>query len=350
MTSSSTDAAPGTRSETQVVNRQQTLDVLHDVVHFAACPPPGSPLDQGVLSDPLHERWRALLEPPLSPPQTVNLGLEVVRIANELLHTLLYRDTVDFVSAFSRPYASRVMALVLGLPEDAAPRLLHAALTIGHAASAAEATRAAAEVRLWLAEELAARDGAPVPGLLDVLAAQLPLEVAEEIALLLIMSGVEPLAAALESIFAHLADRPDLRAQLAHGPNPIRDVVEELLRWESPVAVVDRVATAGAQLAGCPVATGQRVTVALAAANRDASWIADAASVHPDRAVNPHAAFGVGPHRCLGSHLARMSLRVALRYWHEQIPDYHLAPGAVLQFGARVRALDSLPLILGHRR
>ena len=102
--------------------------------------------------------------------------------------------------------------------------------------------------------------------------------------------------------------------------------VEELLRWETPVPSVVRWAREDASLGGETIGAGNHVMVNLGAANLDPETFEAPMEVRFDREVNRHLAFGGGVHRCLGSHLARRELRIALREWHRRIPDYALAP------------------------
>ena len=83
----------------------------------------------------------------------------------------------------------------------------------------------------------------------------------------------------------------------------------------------------------------------LGSANTDEAAWDDVDEVDVDRSVNKHLAFGGGVHRCLGSHLARMELRVALEEWHARIPDYRLADGAELLYSPNLRQVDDLPLV-----
>ena len=104
-----------------------------------------------------------------------------------------------------------------------------------------------------------------------------------------------------------------------------------------------RVATCPFRLADVEVVPGEQVMVLLGAANVDPHELADAGTVRWDRDVNRHLAFGGGVHRCLGSHLARVELRVALREWHRRIPDYRVKPDVLLDYTPGIRALDTLP-------
>ena len=84
----------------------------------------------------------------------------------------------------------------------------------------------------------------------------------------------------------------------------------------------------------------------LGSANTDEAEFDDADEVRFDRETNRHLAFGGGVHRCLGSHLARQELRIALREWHRRIPEYGVAPGATLMYTSGIRSIDSFPMTL----
>jgi cytochrome P450 len=112
---------------------------------------------------------------------------------------------------------------------------------------------------------------------------------------------------------------------------------------------VSRVVSRDTELGGNPIRAGARIMAMIGSANTDEAETSDADAVRWDRGVNRHLAFGGGVHRCLGSHLARMELRLALRLWHERIPDYHIKPGANLVFTPGVRAVDTFPMVLRGR-
>jgi cytochrome P450 len=167
-----------------------------------------------------------------------------------------------------------------------------------------------------------------------------------DICFLFLIAGLDTVSASLDCFFVYLAEHPEQRARLVADPAIIPHAVEELLRWETPVVGVARVATADTEIGGCPIRAGEHVTPLLGAANTDEAEFADAGEVRWEREANRHLAFGGGVHRCLGSHLARMELRVALREWHARLPHYRIAPGADLQFTPGIRSLDSFPMLL----
>ena len=117
-----------------------------------------------------------------------------------------------------------------------------------------------------------------------------------------------------------------------------------MLRWESPVSGVVRITTEDTELAGCPIAKGTTVSVMLGSANTDDKAWTDVDTIDFHREANKHLAFGGGAHRCLGSHLARMELRVAIEEWHRAVPQYALADGIELLYSQGLRSVENLEL------
>jgi cytochrome P450 len=121
--------------------------------------------------------------------------------------------------------------------------------------------------------------------------------------------------------------------------------LEEVLRMNAIVTTA-RLVTRDTEFAGCPMKQGDRLVLPTAAANLDPAEFPDPMTFIPDRPANRHITFGAGPHRCLGSHLARLELRVAMEEWHACIPDYRVADGAVLEHRVGgVGGLRGLPLV-----
>jgi cytochrome P450 len=166
-----------------------------------------------------------------------------------------------------------------------------------------------------------------------------------DIGYLFFLAGLDTVTASLDCIMSYLAQHADHRRRLVDDPSLIQHAIEELLRWETPVQGVVRIATADTEIGGCPVAKGQVVSVMLGSANTDEQAWDDVDTVDFERAGNRHIAFGAGAHRCLGSHLARMELRVALDEWHKAIPEYRLRDGVELLYSQGVRAVENLELV-----
>jgi cytochrome P450 len=166
------------------------------------------------------------------------------------------------------------------------------------------------------------------------------------ICFLLLAAGLDTVTISLECIFAFLVENDDARRMLVQEPGSEHNLVEELLRWETPVQTVARRATRDLSLDGCVIPAGRTVGLALASANVDPNGLPGADTVDVRRGDMRSFAFGGGPHRCLGSNLARMELRTVVRSWHERIPEYSLAPGTELVWnGSPLRGLDHLPLV-----
>lgn len=166
-----------------------------------------------------------------------------------------------------------------------------------------------------------------------------------DICFLFLIAGLDTVTDSLTCFFAFLAQNPEHRIQIATDPSVIPAAVEELLRWESPVPGVPRMAVADTEVAGCPVKAGTLMMASIGAANIDPAQFGDPMTVRFDRASNPHIGFGGGVHRCLGSHLARRELRVMLREWHKRIPEYSLKPGSELHYARGLRSVENLELV-----
>ena len=161
--------------------------------------------------------------------------------------------------------------------------------------------------------------------------------------LLMFMAGLDTVSIQVSYAFWHLAGDSDDRRRLVAEPTLAASAVEEFLRYFAFVAPARKVMVDG-DFHGCPVSKGDMVLVPLSALTRDPARFDRADEFVIDREVNNHAAFGLGPHRCLGSHLARRELRVALEEWHRLIPEYRLTEGVeVIEHGG-MYGIDRLEL------
>jgi hypothetical protein len=167
--------------------------------------------------------------------------------------------------------------------------------------------------------------------------------------LLLLIAGIDTTWSAIGAALWHLASHADDRHRLAAEPELMAQAVEELLRAYAPVTMA-RIVAEDTELGGRRMAAGDWVLLPFPAANRDPDVFEDAERVVLDRAVNRHAAFGLGIHRCLGSNLARMELTVALEEWMARFPDFELAdPDRVTWSAGQVRGPRRLPVrLLAH--
>jgi cytochrome P450 len=328
----------------------------------------GSPLPLVPIAfdPPEHTRYRRILHPFFSPRGTAAWLPQVRALAGQLIDGFASRGECDLVTELAVPLPAQVFLALFGLPLEDRDRLLawkEGLLSLQADPSGETWTergiRLGAELYEYLVEHIAQRrrdgDTAGLLGqlLLDTSDERLTDEEIYGLSFLFVLAGLETVTFALSTAFAALAGQPELRRQLVADPAVIPAAVAELLRFDGPVVFVPRVATQDTELAGHLVPAGSTVQVCLAAADRDPA-------VHPDpdeiefRRQERSLAFGAGAHRCLGSHLARMEMRVALEEWHQRIPDYALAPGTVPRVGwpAGLVGIDHLPLVfprLGSR-
>jgi cytochrome P450 len=168
--------------------------------------------------------------------------------------------------------------------------------------------------------------------------------------ILLFLAGLDTVAMSLGFVMHHLATNPADRAhvaEVARSGASMGGVVEELLRFHT-VPEVGRKVTADVEVGGELLRAGDLVVFPLMSANRDEVWLSGAGAVDLGRGQPaPHLAFGAGPHRCLGSHLARIELDVALTEWHRALPDYQIAPGwDDRSYWGNVHGIYSLPLVI----
>jgi len=164
-------------------------------------------------------------------------------------------------------------------------------------------------------------------------------------AALVLIAGVDTTWSAIGSSLWHLATHEADRKRMVEDPEVMPLAVEELLRAYSPVTMA-RMVTTDVEYAGCPMKAGDKILMNFPAANRDPEVFDDADEVVLDRAHNRHVAFGSGIHRCAGSNLARMELRVALEEWLRRIPEFRLEEGEEVTWaGGQVRGPRLLPVV-----
>ena len=163
---------------------------------------------------------------------------------------------------------------------------------------------------------------------------------------LLIIAGIDTTWSAIGASLWHLAQSPEDRRRLVEDPDVMVFAVEEFLRFYAPVTMA-RIVAEETEIGGCPVNERDWVLLPFPAANRDPEVFEQADEFVIDRERNRHLAFGLGIHRCIGSNLARMELRVAVEEWIRRIPDFELAdddPNAVRWSTGQVRGPRELPI------
>ncbi len=309
------------------------------------------------IDPPGHSKYRKLLDPLFAPRRVADLESSTRELVNQLIDAVIDDGACNFHEAIGEPLPSQVFLTMFGLPVERTAEFV--ALKDGIIRP--DGTDVDDEARLReetgqkiysvlqeaIDERLEERRDDFISQFLDaeVDGHRLTTDDVLDIGFLFFLAGLDTVTASLDCMLAHLAQNPDDQRRLSENPSDIPAAVEELLRWETPVSGVIRVAVQDTELSGCPIAKGDKVAVNLGSANTDERFWDDADTVDFDREVNKHIAFGGGVHRCLGSHLARMELRVCLEEWHRRVPSYQLKPGTTPQYTMGLRNVDNLELV-----
>jgi len=319
------------------------------------------------IDPPEQTRYRRLLDPHFSRRKMEALAPAIRSQANALIDRFEARGGCEFDAEFAVPLPCGAFLSLLGLPLSDLPAFLEIKDDIIRPQKRrgvpllpipeATAIRKQAGRRLYayferLIDERTAQPSEDLTSSLvhaEIDGERLSRSEILDICFLLLIAGLDTVTATLGCSVAWLARHPDERGRLVRDPGLIPGAVEELLRWETPVTGVPRIATRDVTLHGCEIKRGEMVTFLLGAANTDAEHFRDSNRVDFERERNLHLAFGAGPHRCLGSHLARMELRVALEEWHRRIPDYAIRPGETPVYSPGIREVMHLPLVWSPR-
>jgi cytochrome P450 len=313
------------------------------------------------IDPPEHKKYRKLLDPIFAPRRMALMDDSVSRIVNNLIDGFIDKGEVDFAKEFSVPFPSEVFLTLLGLPLAELDRFLAmkdgiirpdvvTAKPYGSQAVNDFQQKVADSVYEYFNEVLDEREVTRQDDLLshfldaEVEGNRLTRNDILDICFLFLIAGLDTVTATLDCMYAFLAQHPEHRQELVDDPSLIPSAIEELLRWETPVMGVVRASLEDTSLGGCLVQKGDQVMIMIGSANTDEAEFEDADSVRFDREANRHLAFGGGIHRCLGSHLARLELRVALREWHRRIPEYSVEPDHTLVYTGGIRSIEHFPM------
>lgn len=340
--------------------------IAHDVRHFsslevAVIPFEGEEPEEPVLlyglppisaDPPLHTWTRRLLLPWFSHRRVAGYEATTSTLCAGLVDSLVAHGRADAAADYAQQIPVRVIARILGVPGELSDTFTGWVRDVLEFADDAERRQAGMEALItYFVEEVARRREEPGDDLLsellhtEVEGAPVEESIVLGTAALVLIAGVDTTWSAIGSSLWHLATHPEDRKRLIAEPQLMASAVEELLRAYSPVTMA-RVVTGDVEYAGCPMRAGDRVLMNFPAANRDPEAFEDPDQVVLDRSRNRHVAFGSGIHRCAGSNLARMELRVALEEWLRRIPEFAVAdPGEVTWAGGQVRGPRRLPVV-----
>jgi len=301
------------------------------------------------VDPPLHRAYKRLINAYFTPAAVAPYEEPTRAIVTDLIDGFVEVGRCDFLTEFARPFPGLAFFdLVLNAPSDQLAELNDLA-TKASVPNNPDARECWAALHKWIGDFVEQRRRQPPHG--DVVDAILTAEIEGRpitdtevlgMILLLILGGLETTAGALGHFMIRFCREPHIPALLRERPELVPAAVEELLRLEGSFIAIGRTARHDAEIAGHPIKEGEKVLIYWASANRDEAEFKDAETFDLDRASNRHIAFGAGPHRCAGSNLARLNLKVAVHEVVQRLADpVLLEPEESLPFHS---ALNRSPL------
>jgi cytochrome P450 len=299
---------------------------------------------------PEHSRFRRVLDKFFGPRRMAERAPELREQVGKLIDQIMAAGSnPEVMSALAVPFPSQVFLTLFGLPLGDRDLLIgwkDAVLAFSAAEGAAaspESLARGSELVSYLNGHLAARRGSDGDDLLSQLLSDssdgaLTDEEIIGLCFLFLIAGLDTVTAATGFALYELARNPALRATVIDDEEAVTHFIEEVLRINPPVPYVPRMTTAEVTVAGVTIPAGSNCWLGLGTANRDPARYPDADVIHQRR--DNHFTFGRGPHRCLGSHLARLELRLIIEEWNRRIPTYSVLqeptvgwPCGTLHFG-----------------
>ena len=314
------------------------------------------------IDPPAQTRYRKLLDPLFSRKRMLELEPAVRRNAAELIDGFVAEGRCEFNRQFAIPLPAQAFLHLFGLPMSDLQLFLELKDGVIRPQAVARnpfdadeingiRARSGKRIYAYFEDLIAVRRKAPRQDLMSFLleaeidGRKLSHHEILDISYLQLLAGLDTVTATLGCDLAYLAANPEQQRRLVEDPSRIEAAIEELLRWETPVMGVPRIVKQAVEIGGFRIEAGELVMLLLGSANLDPAEFDRPEVVDFERARNRQIAFGGGNHRCLGSHLARMELRVALEEWHARIPSYRIAPGETPVYSFGIREVKHLPLV-----
>jgi len=301
------------------------------------------------LDPPVHERYRALINPLLGPRAVKDMEGKISAFATELIDALEAKRECDFVETVSVPFPIKIFMAQMGLPLDRYREFADWVQTFQNGDTVDERNGALMRFLDLLTGLLRERQEAPTDDWMSQLLAMKldgrELDVQKEVlpmAMLLFVGGIDTVRNMLGHAFRILADRPDLQAWIRQNPEGIPEALEELFRYLGGTSPPRRL---GADIVfhGAPMRKNDMVALVTGTVGIDERAVDRPFEIDFERDQKPHAAFGTGPHRCAGSNLARLEMRIFIEQWFARIPEFRIKLGASPVFNPGVvNAIDHL--------
>jgi hypothetical protein len=303
---------------------------------------------------PLHTWTRRLVLPTMSPARVAEYEVFTRELCRRLAGEIATRGEGDAAAEYAQQIPVRVIGHILGVPEDMAGTFTEWVRDVLEFAHDPERRRRGiVGIIEYLDGAVNERTERPTDDFISELIQSehdgepITRDVVMGMCALLLIAGIDTTWSSIGSTMWHLATHPDDRRRLIAEPELMPTAIEEFLRAYAPVTMARRLIE-DSEYNGCPIKAGERILMNFPAANRDPEVFPDPDKVILDRQHNRHLAFGAGIHRCAGSNLARMELRVAVEEWLARMPEFELVdPGRVTWAGGQVRGPRTCPVRVG---
>jgi cytochrome P450 len=304
-----------------------------------------------------HRRHRALVAAAFRPSAVEGWRTTAIEpVIHELIDVIAPQGRADLVADVTSRFPVQVICTIIGLPRHDHQQFVEWSEAINLGVLDPERGHAAADALTeYLRPIVEARRAEPTDDLISGLVhAEIDGERLSEDRIfsflrLLVPAGAETTSRAMGSALVALLTHPEALAAVRDDRTTLPAVVEECLRWETPVAMVMRIAARDTDVDGCPIPAGTPVTILTSSANRDERRWPDADEWRPNRAPLPNLAFGAGPHACLGVNLARAELHIGLGALLDRLPGLALDPNddEPVVAGYAFRGPHRLPVVFG---
>ena len=290
------------------------------------------------IDPPHHRKYRNIVDPVFSPKGVLKLEGLIRKRANDLIDSFIDRGECEFTEEFGRPLPVSVFLDIMGLPQDMRDTFVSWAMELLHSNDRERMGAAMMSITEYLKDAIAEKKANPDDGVVSLIAHAAPDGVPlsdKEIfgfVCFLFIGGLDTVFATLNNIWLYLARNPAKVQEIAERmDNDIDRIVEELLRRWS-VTFSGRVLDQDYEMRGVQMKKGDRVTFILPACNFDPDVFPNPLEVDFDRPRKTILAFTVGVHSCMGGHLARLEVKIALQEWLKRIPEFKLKEGAHIEY------------------
>lgn len=357
-------AEPGTPNgeDIWVCTRERTIrevyrqgpEYFSNQILFPYLPPGPRVLGLVQMDPPEHTALRRAMAPLLAPDVINAMRPRIREECRRTIGEFIERGECEFVSEFAKRYVAAVFMKFLGVPLEHLDEMLQWAYDAVHLTAVDDPDHSKRSAAMWNIRTMMSSiaDERRISPKDDLVTAMLRVDEAvglspedfEGTLVVLFNGGLDTTAGSLSFAVRHFAEHPEDRILATANPEATKNATEEMLRAFG-ILNATKLVVKDTVVGGCPIKAGDRIVLATSSAGRDEEVFPDGDVVRFDRESYRHVAFGLGPHRCIGSHIARAEIEIFIEEWHALIPDYWITDArAIAMHGGVVMGIDHLPL------